>query len=189
MMRELQKYISESINVKQQFLGACLEGLHEICQLIADRVIAGHTLFTFGNGGSAADAQHLAAELINRFTVERRSLPAIALTTDTSILTSIGNDYNFDMIFSKQIEGLGQKNDIALGISTSGNSPNVLKAVEAAKHREMTTIALTGKDGGELKSKVDYCLIVPSDVTAHIQEVHLVIEHCICLTIDSRFVS
>lgn len=140
-----------------------------------------------GNGGSAADAQHFAAELVNRFEMERPPLAAVALTTDSSILTSIGNDYDFVQIFSKQVRALGQPGDILLAISTSGNSPNVIDAIAAAHEREMRVIALTGKGGGkigELLSPEDIHLYVPSDRTARIQEVHLLVLHCLCDGID-----
>lgn len=140
-----------------------------------------------GNGGSAADAQHFAAELVNRFEMERPPLAAVALTTDSSILTSIGNDYDFVQIFSKQVRALGQPGDILLAISTSGNSPNVIDAIAAAHEREMRVIALTGKGGGkigELLSPEDIHLCAPSDRTARIQEVHLLVLHCLCDGID-----
>jgi D-sedoheptulose 7-phosphate isomerase len=140
---------------------------------------SGNKVFIFGNGGSAADAQHLAAELVNRFQIERPPLAAIALTTDTSILTSIGNDYHFDEIFSKQIHALGKKGDIAWGISTSGNSPNVLKAVIAAQKTGLTTIALTGRSG-KLGDCADLVLSVESDITARIQETHIMLGHIVC---------
>lgn len=130
-----------------------------------------------GNGGSAADSQHFAAELIGRFEKDRDSLPAIALTTDTSILTAVGNDYGYDSIFAKQVNGLGKEGDVLIGISTSGNSENVIMAVEAAKEKKMTTIGLLGKDGGKLKDMVDFPVVVPHDVTARIQEVHIFILH------------
>ncbi len=140
-----------------------------------------------GNGGSAADAQHFAAELLNRFEVERPGLAAVALTTDSSTLTSIANDYDFEQIYSKQIRALGQPSDVLLAISTSGNSPNIIQAVEAAQERQMTVVALTGKGGGllsEILRPIDVHLCVPHTNTARIQEVHLVCLHCLCDGID-----
>jgi D-sedoheptulose 7-phosphate isomerase len=140
----------------------------------------------FGNGGSAADAQHLAAEFVNRFIIERPPLPAIALSTDTSIITSIGNDYDFSEIFSKQIRAIGQAGDVAWGISTSGSSPNVIKALELAKKMGMITIGLTGKDGGQMMKIVDHSLNVSSTSTPRIQEVHITVGHVICEMVDFK---
>ncbi len=144
-------------------------------------------ILSCGNGGSAGDAQHFSSELLNRFEMERPSLPAIALTTDSSTITSIANDYHYDEIFSKQIRALGQENDILLAITTSGNSSNIITAVEAAHSRQMKVIALTGKDGGKLTphlSENDIEIRIPSEVTARIQEVHLLVIHCLCDLID-----
>jgi len=146
---------------------------------IAEAFKAGRKLLLFGNGGSAADAQHIAAEFMNRFLIERPPLPAIALTTDTSILTSIANDYAFDEIFSKQVKALGKKGDVALGITTSGSSGNVLKALRAAKKLGMTTIALTG-EGGKAASLSDIPLQIPSRSTPRIQEAHIAVGHILC---------
>jgi len=140
----------------------------------------GNKLIVFGNGGSAADAQHFAAEIIGRFKMERRALPAIALTTDTSILTAIGNDYGFDRLFSRQVEGLAVAGDIAVGISTSGNSPNVALALEAARNQGCKTVALLGRDGGTIRQLVDLAIIIPSSDTPHIQEGHIAIIHILC---------
>ncbi len=151
---------------------------------IAEAFKAGRKLLLFGNGGSAADAQHIAAEFMNRFLIERPPLPAIALTTDTSVLTSIANDYAFDEIFSKQVKALGKKGDVALGITTSGSSGNVLKALRAAKKLGMTTIALTG-EGGKAASLSDIALQIPSRSTPRIQEAHIVIGHILCDLTDT----
>jgi len=147
----------------------------------------GNKILFMGNGGSAADSQHLAAELIGRFQKERDSIPAIALTTDTSILTAIGNDYSFDEIFKRQVQGLANKGDGVVGISTSGNSENVIQAVIEAKRKDAFTIALTGKDGGKLKEIADLSIIVPSDITARIQEGHILIGHILCQLIEEDF--
>jgi D-sedoheptulose 7-phosphate isomerase len=142
-----------------------------------------------GNGGSAGDAQHIASELVGRFSKERRGLPAIALTTDTSILTSVGNDYGYEHIFSRQVEALANTDDLVIGISTSGNSNNVLQALKAAKSLGCQTVALLGKDGGQIKDIVELPLIIPSANTARIQEAHILIGHIICEIIDLAFTS
>ena len=147
----------------------------------------GGKILLAGNGGSAADAQHLAAEFVGRFVKERRGLAAIALTTDTSALTSIGNDYGFDYIFSRQIEALGAADDVFIGISTSGNSPNIVQAVAAARATRLKIILLLGKNGGILRGLGDVEIIVPSDTTARIQEMHLLIGHIICQIVDDNF--
>ena len=153
----------------------------EICQ---DAMITGHKILICGNGGSAADAQHIAAEFIGRFHNERRALPAIALSTDTSILTSIANDYNYSQVFSRQVQGLGRAGDVFWGISTSGNSENVNKAIIEAKNKRMITIASTGKTGGGMVDTCDVALVIPSDSTARIQEMHILCAHIICQLID-----
>ncbi len=147
----------------------------------------GCTIFFMGNGGSAADSQHLAAELVGRFYKERKGLPAIALTTDTSILTAVGNDYGYEEVFSRQIEALTKPNDIVFGLSTSGNSSNIIKAIDKAKKSGAITIGLTGNDGGQLKEICDHCLIIPSNNTARIQEAHILIGHIICEIIEEEY--
>jgi D-sedoheptulose 7-phosphate isomerase len=144
----------------------------------------GNKLFFFGNGGSAADAQHLAAEFVNRYIMDRPPLPAIALTTDPSILTSIANDFSFNEVFAKQLKALGKEGDIAIGISTSGKSPNIIKAFEVAKEMGMKTVALTGNDGGALIKIADLSLIVPSSSTPRIQETHILIGHLLCELVE-----
>ncbi len=176
---------AESIRVKEAFLeehGATLENVARVC---AEALRDGHKLLFFGNGGSAADAQHLAAEFVNRYRMERRPLPALALTVDTSALTAIGNDYSFDEIFSKQIEALGQPGDVAIALSTSGNSPNVLRAIEACGNSGCFVVGLTGGSGGLMKDQVDFLLNVSaSEETARIQETHILIGHIICELVD-----
>jgi D-sedoheptulose 7-phosphate isomerase len=146
---------------------------------------AGGKLLFFGNGGSAADAQHLSAEFVGRFMLERRGLPALALTTDSSILTAVGNDYGFDRVFSRQIEALGQTGDVAVGISTSGNSPNVIAGLKQAKSQHLKTIGLAGKDGGLLRQSCDIPLIVASPNTARVQECHITIGHLLCELVEN----
>jgi D-sedoheptulose 7-phosphate isomerase len=156
-------------------------------QIMVNALVSGGKILTCGNGGSAGDAQHFSSELLNRFERERPSLPAIALTTDPSTITSIANDYSYNEVFSKQIRALGNPGDVLLAISTSGNSSNVVQAIQAAHERDMVVIALSGKDGGHMTSLLtaeDVEIRVPSDVTARIQEVHLVVIHCLCDLID-----
>jgi len=178
------KAFEESIRVKERFVKENIDGLLTAAQRLGTCFAAGHKLLIFGNGGSAADAQHIAAEFVNRFTVERKPLPALALSTDTSILTSISNDYSFDEVFSKQIKALGRKDDIALGISTSGESKNVLVAVETARDLGLYTVGLTGCGGGELARRCDLALIVDSRTTPRIQETHITAGHILCELVD-----
>jgi D-sedoheptulose 7-phosphate isomerase len=154
--------------------------------MIRETLAAGRTLFFAGNGGSAADAQHIATEYTIRYMRERRALRAIALTTDSSALTAAGNDYGFDAIFSRQLEALGRAGDLLVVHTTSGNSPNCVRAIEAARGIGMRTLALTARDGGQVKDLADLCLIVPTDRTDHAQEVHLAIQHAICDVVDAE---
>jgi D-sedoheptulose 7-phosphate isomerase len=174
----------ESLKVKELFFKKNVDLVSFAAETIADVFTSGGKLLTIGNGGSAADAQHIAAEFVNRFVIERPPLPAIALTTDTSILTCIGNDYSFDQIFSKQVKALGREGDVLLAISTSGNSSNVLKALKTATDNGIKTIGLTGRDGGRMAKKVDVLLNVESDTTARIQEIHITVCHIICELVD-----
>lgn len=180
----IEKIFIESARLKEEFAYKYSEDIVNLGILMAKRLKMGYKILICGNGGSAADSQHFAAEIIGRFEKERKGFPAIALTTDTSALTAIGNDYGFEHIFSRQVEALGQKGDILIGISTSGNSPNVIKAVEKAKELKLFTVGFLGKDGGKLKDIVDKAFIVESDSTARIQEVHLTLEHTLCKIID-----
>jgi D-sedoheptulose 7-phosphate isomerase len=180
----ISESLKGSIAAKEAFAASQRDHLLTLVEWIVASIRGDGKLLIFGNGGSAADAQHLAAEFVNRFLIDRQPLPAIALTTDSSILTSIGNDFSFDDIFIKQIQALGRKGDVALGISTSGNSPNVLKAVTEAKKLGLRTAVLTGGSGGKLSSLADLALNVPSDHTPHIQEAHLWIEHLLCQLVD-----
>jgi len=174
----------ESARLKKDFVYEYSEAILNLGILIAKRLRMGNKVLICGNGGSAADAQHFAAEIVGRFEKERKGYPAIALTTDTSALTAIGNDYGFEYIFSRQVEALGKKGDILIGISTSGNSENVIKAVQVAKEIGIFTVGFLGKDGGKLKDVVDTAFIVNHPKTARIQEVHLTLEHAICNIID-----
>lgn len=174
----------ESSRLKKEFVEEYAEDIVNLGIMIGRRLKMGYKLLICGNGGSAADSQHFAAEVVGRFEREKKGFPAIALTTDTSILTAIGNDYGFDMVFAKQVEALGQKGDILIGISTSGNSKNIIQAVKVAKEIGMFTVGFLGKDGGKLKSMVDKAFIVRSDSTARVQEVHLTLEHSLCYVLD-----
>ena len=180
------KIFKESAQVKETFVNENLLRIIHVVDAVTAALKAGNKVLIFGNGGSAADAQHLAAEFVNRFLIERPPLPAIALSTDTSIITSIGNDYDFSEIFSKQIRALGQPGDIAWGISTSGTSKNVVKGLEQAKKMGLTTIGLTGRDGGDIAGMVDHSLNVSSNATPRIQEVHITVGHVICQMVDMR---
>ncbi len=161
-------------------------GIAEAAKVIADALAKGNKVLVMGNGGSAADAQHLAAELVGRFLRERRALPAIALTTDTSILTAVGNDYGFDQVFSRQVEALAVPGDVIIGISTSGNSANVLKALHAARNADCRTIGLLGRDGGSISGLVDLALVIPVQETPHIQEAHVTIIHVLCDLVERQ---
>jgi D-sedoheptulose 7-phosphate isomerase len=185
-MSSLEKIFQESIRVKEETLKANKSNILEAVHVIAESLKKGGKVLFFGNGGSAADSQHIAAELIGRFQKERRALAAIALTTDTSILTALSNDYTFDIVFARQIEGLGQKHDVAFGISTSGNSANVIEGIKMAKKIGLKTISLTGRDGGKLAKLTDVSLVVPSENTARIQESHLCIAHSICELVEEQ---
>ncbi len=184
----VKQNFTQSIETKQNAQAALAEPITRAIELIVEAFSSGHKMLICGNGGSAADAQHFAAEFTGRYEMERTPLPAVALTTDTSALTAIGNDYGFDVVFSKQVEALGQAGDILYAISTSGNSANVLKAMEAAKARGMKIIIMVGRDGGKmakLLSDSDVNLCVPAERTARVQEVHLLTLHTICDGVDT----
>ncbi len=171
------KIAEESRKIQEEFIKKQGKNILEVAKLAKEVISKGGKILVFGNGGSAADSQHLAGELVNRFKKERAPLPAIALTTDTSILTAIANDYDFSEVFSKQVMALGKKGDIALGISTSGKSPNVIKALETAKRLGIHTVGLSGGHGGLMKDLCDYLILVPSEETPRIQEGHLLFLH------------
>jgi len=185
MKDAIVKAFNESVRVKQAFVRDNIQSLVQVVDVIVAAFSNGNKLMLFGNGGSAADAQHIAAEFTNRFRVERPPLPALALTTDTSALTAIGNDYDYSLVFAKQVQALGKAGDIALAISTSGNSANVLAALEVCRERKITTIGLTGGTGGKMVGRVDHLLCVAASCdTARIQETHILIDHVICELVD-----
>jgi DnaA initiator-associating protein len=187
MLEKIKENFTESIQTKIAASEVLPPSIEKAGQMMVEALIRGNKILSCGNGGSAGDAQHFSSELLNRYERDRPSLPAMALTTDTSTLTSIANDYSYDEVFSKQVRALGQQGDILLAISTSGNSRNVIKAMEAALARDMTIIALTGKDGGEMAgflNENDVEIRVPSNRTARIQEVHLLVIHNLCEMID-----
>jgi D-sedoheptulose 7-phosphate isomerase len=182
-IEHIHQIFAQSIEIKQLSATVLSEPLVNAAQLIVDTLLTDHKILSCGNGGSAGDAQHFSSEMLNRFERERPGLPAIALTTDTSTLTSIANDYNYKQVFSKQVKALGQAGDLLLAISTSGNSANVNQAISAAYDRSMRVIALSGRDGGamaEMLHEEDIELRVPADSTARIQEVHILLIHCLC---------
>ena len=185
--QRVKKHFSDSIETKQKAAETMSEDIVRAIHLMHQALASEKKILACGNGGSAADAQHFAAELVGRFERERRELPAIALSTDSSILTAIANDYSYEVVFSKQVRALGQAGDVLLGISTSGNSANVIAAIEAAHLKGMSVIAFTGKDGGKIKNILknsDVHLCVPADRTARIQETHLLLLHCLCDGVD-----
>ena len=184
MKEFIAENLKNSISAKEKLFETQSEVIIRLAQLIAEIIKNGNKLLIFGNGGSAADAQHMAAEFVNRFMIDRPPLAAIALTTDTSNITSIGNDFSFDDIFVKQVQALGKEGDLALGISTSGNSPNVVKAIETAADLGLHTVVLTGGSGGKLAGLAEVVINVPSDITPHIQEAHVWVEHLLCWMVD-----
>ncbi len=183
--------IAEELYSHQQLIGKVIEMLllpiENGCAMITETVLKGNKLLIAGNGGSASDAQHIAAEFTGRFVKERKALAAIALSTDTSALTAISNDYGFEHVFSRQLEALAQPGDLFLAISTSGNSANVLKALASAKKAGCKTLGLSGRDGGKMNALCDLNIVVPSDITARIQEMHILIGHIFCKAVDNLF--
>ena len=184
--RLIDQFVAESIRVKTRFFEDNRETIVRTAETIAHGLRTGRKVLFFGNGGSAADAQHLAAELVGRFGPDRSALPGIALTTDTSILTACGNDYGYDKVFSRQVEALGQAGDTAFAISTSGNSPSVLEAIDVACAKGLFTIGLTGETGGKMKDRCEVLFRVPSNQTPRIQETHILLGHIICDLIDRQ---
>lgn len=182
VIRELE----ESASIKKMMAENLSDIIADAAQIVLNAYKAGKKVFLVGNGGSAADAQHIAAELVGRFKLERRGLPAIALTTDTSILTALANDYGYEAIFSRQLQSLADDKDVLIAITTSGTSPNILEAVKTAHSKGMFVIGLTGGNGGKLKDEADLTIVVPSADTARIQEAHITIGHIICLLVEKE---
>ena len=188
MKEYIKNQVKKSYETKQKIYNneELLNKIQEVSKRCVELYKGSNKTILAGNGGSAADAQHIAAEMVGRYGFDRPSLPSLALTTDTSALTAIGNDYGYDQVFSRQLEGMGQDGDIFIGISTSGNSVNIIKAFQIAKKKNIFTVALVGRDGGEMAKIADISLIVPSDSTPRIQESHILIGHIICDIIEKE---
>lgn len=188
MKAYITSQIADSAATKQKILesDALLETIERVARACVQVYRSGRKTLLAGNGGSAADAQHIAAELVGRYGFDRPSLPSLALTTDTSNLTAIGNDYGYERVFSRQLEGMAQEGDLFIGISTSGNSPNVINAFESAKAKGVKTVALVGRDGGKMAAMADFAIVVPSNATPRIQESHILIGHILCDIIEKE---
>jgi D-sedoheptulose 7-phosphate isomerase len=184
MKEKIAGEFKESISVKETFLETHLDAIIEVSRAIAHTFSEGNKLLLFGNGGSACDASHIAAEFVNRFKRERPGLPAIALNTDVAILTSIANDYDYSEVFSRQLKSLAAEGDMVIAITTSGQSPNVLKALEVARKKKLKSVVLTGAKGEKLAAKATYAFVVPSDNTPRIQETHITLAHVLCLMVE-----
>ncbi|MCZ7383507.1 MAG: D-sedoheptulose 7-phosphate isomerase [Candidatus Methanoperedens sp.] len=182
----ISDYIEKSIRTKKELQKTRVEVIARIAEVIVDAYRQGNKVLWFGNGGSAADAQHLSCEMVSKFFLERKALASIALTTNTSELTAIANDYDFSRVFVRQVEALVNSGDVVIGISTSGNSPNVIEGIKEAKRLGAITVAFTGATGGKLKEQVDFLLDVPSEITPHIQESHIMIGHVICYLVEKE---
>lgn len=186
MKEEVIKQLEESARIKKAIAASLVDSIVEAARMIISAYKAGRKVILIGNGGSAADAQHIAGELVGRLKMERNALPAIALTTNTSVLTALTNDYSYDTVFSRQLEALAAEGDVLIAISTSGNSSNVLKALDTARSKGVITIGFTGENGGALKDKTDLTIMVPSEDTQRIQEAHITIGHIICHLIEEE---
>ncbi len=186
MKKEIESSLNESIAIKTEFLSSSVESVIQIANILVEAFKTGHSLYLMGNGGSAADAQHISGELVGRFKKNRKPLPALALTTDTSVLTAIANDFGYDQCFERQVDAFVKDSDVVIGLSTSGNSSSIINAVLVAKEKGAKTIAFTGKGGGMLKDHVDVCLEIPSTDTARIQECHITIGHILCSIIEKE---
>lgn len=184
MRDRIKDILLENIRIKEDLLRSAVDPIMEIAELFVACMRKGGKVILFGNGGSASDSQHIAAELVGRFLKDRSALPAIALTANSSIITSLANDYGYEVVFAKQLEALGQKNDVAVGISTSGKARNVAAGLRQARKMGLKTVAFTGGDGGELVKLADLSLVVPSSVTARVQEAHITVGHVICELVE-----
>src|ERR1700761_242913 len=187
MTKLVTEELQDHQNIIQKVINSLAGDIEAACEMIITTLKSGHKVLTAGNGGSAADAQHIAAELSGRFVKDRKALPGIALTTDTSAITSIANDYGYEHVFSRQLEAFAQPGDLFIGISTSGNSEGVLNAFKSARKFNCKTLGLSGRDGGKMNGLCDLNIIVPSDVTARIQEMHILIGHIMCKAVDNEF--
>jgi len=185
-MDEIEQQLQESIDIKKQLLSTQLNVLRNIADVILHAFREKHCVYLMGNGGSAADAQHIAGELIGRFEMNRQPLPALALTTDSSVITAIANDFGYDSCFSRQVEALVKSGDVVIAFTTSGNSKNILNAIEKAKSLGATTVGFTGANGGQLKNAVDICIKIPSLSTPRIQECHITVGHILCSLIEKE---
>lgn len=187
MSEFIKNILQESCDTKQKVINddRLIKLIEEVSSVCIDALKNGNKLLFAGNGGSASDSQHIAAELVGRYEIDRPGLPAIALTTNSSQLTAISNDYGYDNVFQRQVQALARSGDVFFGLSTSGNSKNVVNALEHCKQLKVTTVAMTGESGGQMRSMSDYCINVPSSNTARIQEVHITIGHIICLAIEN----
>ena len=186
MKNEIEKSLNESISVKSEILSNSVGTITKIATMAVDALRDGHSLYFMGNGGSAADAQHISGELVGRYKKDRKSLPALALTTDTSVLTAISNDFGYEYCFEKQVEAFVKNGDVVFGLSTSGNSTNIINALKLAGKIGAKTIGFTGRDGGMIKDIVDVCLMVPSSETPRIQECHITVGHILCSIIENE---
>ncbi len=184
MTDDIRRQLLESIDVKTRALEACVDDTQRAAEMMIECLKGGGRIYLCGNGGSAADCQHVACELVGRFMLDRKALPAVALTTDTSIMTSVANDYDYEEVFARQVAALATEGDLLVALSTSGNSANILKAAVVAHQHKAHVVALTGADGGQLKELADCLIAVPSDVTPRIQETHITLLHVICATVE-----
>ena len=176
--------IEEHEQVITAMKSECLGDISRFAEACREAIASGHTVYLMGNGGSACDCQHFAAELVGRFQKERQAMASVALTTDTSILTALANDYGFESVFARQVEAMVRTGDVVVGLSTSGNSPNILKGLAKARERGALTVGMTGRSGGAVKDLCDICIRIPSEVTARIQEAHLLVEHLVCQRLE-----
>ncbi|HEY6000419.1 MAG TPA: D-sedoheptulose 7-phosphate isomerase [bacterium] len=188
MKERIVRAFDEHARLQKEFLKHHTDSLAKVAEVILEAFRKGRTVFFFGNGGSAADAQHLAAEYVNRFRADRRALPALALTVDTSVLTSIANDSSYERVFARQIEALGRPDDVAVGLSTSGASPNVIAGIRQARTLGLVTVGFSGGDGGALLRECDHCVTVPATITARIQEMHLICGHVVCDIVEQEII-
>ena len=186
MKKEIESSLNESINIKVELLSSSVESVIQIANMLIEAFKTGHSLYLMGHGGSAADAQHISGELVGRFKKNRKPLPALALTTDTSVLTAIANDFGYDLCFERQVDAFVKNGDVVFSLSTSGNSVGIINATILAKKKGAKTIAFTGKGGGRLKDHVDLCLEIPSTDTARIQECHITIGHILCSLVEKE---